>query len=169
MDDADLRPPRPTGRDDALRKVAQLEEMVARTHERAAEMYETWLEQRSDTPTDPLRNRARRHREQAVAVRSFRRLAVRSLQGFETRVATGASTSGKARHLAVLAGLEYLRDLLDRRIAEVVATGRQEGASWTEIGSALGVTRQTAHERYRHRSAQLSGGPDARSRPVGQV
>jgi hypothetical protein len=29
---------------------------------------------------------------------------------------------------------------------------RQEVATWEDIGSALHVTRQTAHQRYRHRT-----------------
>jgi hypothetical protein len=140
-------------RDDPLRKVAQLEEMVARTHERAAELYESWLEQRTDPATDAapgsLRSRARRHREMAASARSVQRLAARSLQGFEARLAAGTAAPGKERQIAVLAGLELLRRLLDRRIEEVVWAGRQDGATWAEIASALRVTRQTAHERYR--------------------
>ena len=155
--------PGPGVRDDALRKVAQLEEMVARTHERAAELYETWLEQRSDATSNSLSRRAQRHREMAAAVRSVHRLAARSLQGFEARLAAGVVASGKARQLAVLAGLDHLRHLLDRRIEEVVAAGRAEGASWAEIASALRVTRQTAHERYRLR--QVSGKPDVPVHP----
>jgi hypothetical protein len=42
-------------RDDLLRRTAQLEEMLARTHERAATMYETWLEQREDSARAALR------------------------------------------------------------------------------------------------------------------
>lgn len=162
MDDAATTPLRPSGPgssgagvgDGPMSKVARLEEMVARTHERAAELYETWLEQRSDTTAGPLRSRALRHRELAAEVRSLRRLAARNLQALEIRLAAGVPVPGKARQLAVLAGLEQLRDLLDRRIQEVVAAGRDEGASWAEIASALRVTRQTAHERYRRRSAQ---------------
>jgi hypothetical protein len=147
-----------------LRKVTQLEEMVARTHERAAELYEKWLEQRSDPAAAPLRSRAARHRELAAEVRSVQRLATRSLRGLKMRVAERVSVAGKARSLAVLAGLEHLRRLLDQRIEEVVAGARQEGASWTEIASALRVTRQTAHQRYRNR--RPSGSPDEGVRPI---
>jgi hypothetical protein len=113
--------------DDALRKVAQLEETVARTHERAAELYERWLEQKGDAAEESLRSRARRHREQAAEVRSVQRLAARSLKGLESRIVAGVSMEGKARTLAVLTGLEHLRRLVDRRIEDVVAVARQEG------------------------------------------
>jgi hypothetical protein len=158
MDDADPWPERlahsavtadrGSGRE-ALRKVAQVEEMVARTHERAAELYESWLEQRSDG-TGSLRARAERHREQAADVRSVLRLAARSLDGFEMRLSAGTPATAKGRHLVVLAGLQHLRHLLDRRIDEMVAASREDGASWAEVASALRVARQTAHERYRH-------------------
>jgi hypothetical protein len=137
--------------DGELRTVTQMEEMVARTHERAAELYETWLEQRGAATAATLRGRARHHRRMADEARSVRRLVARSLQGFETRLAARVPAAGKARTLTVLAGMEHLRRLLDRRIEETVATGRREGASWAEIASALHVTRQTAHERYRNR------------------
>jgi hypothetical protein len=151
--------------DDTLRKVTQLEEMVARTHERAAELYERWLEQHGD-PAEQLRSRASRHWELAAEVRSVQRLAARSLRGLEMRIAGPAAGAGKARSLAVLTGLEHLRRLVDQRIEELVAVGRQEGASWTEIAAALRVTRQTAHERYRNRSP--SGTPDEEVRPTGR-
>ena len=170
MDDRVTTTP-PAVRDDVLRKVTQLEEMVARTHERAAELYEKWMEQRGDPAESPMRNRARNHREMAAEVRSVHRAAAKSLRGLEIRIAAGVSVAGKTRSLAVLTGLDHLRRLLDQRIEEVVAVGRREGASWTEIASALRVTRQTAHERYRDRSAEshLSGKPDARGRLAGRA
>jgi hypothetical protein len=67
-------------------------------------------------------------------------------------VDVGSGRTGKARHLVVLAALERLRTLADRRIAETVAAGRRATATWAEIATALGIARQTAHERYRHRA-----------------
>lgn len=137
--------------DPALRHVARLEEMAVQTHERAANLYERWLAQRGDSASPSLRDRADRHRALAAEGRSVPRLAERSLQGFEVRVTADLPESGKGRELVVLAGLEYLRRLVDGRIEEAVAAGRRQGATWAEIGAALRVSRQTAHERYRDR------------------
>ena len=142
--------------DPALQQVARLEEMAAQTHERAADLYERWLEMRGDAAPAALRNRADRHRNLAAAGRSVPRLAVRTLQGFEARLATLVPMPGKAHDLAVLAGLDHLRRLLDRRIEEVVAGCRRQGVSWAEVGAALRVSRQTAHERYRAHSPETS-------------
>lgn len=138
----------------ALRQVARLEEMAAQTHERAADLYERWLGLRGDAASPELRGRADKHRNLAVAGRSVPRLAERTLQGFEARLVAFVPLPGKARDLAVLAGLGHLRRLLDRRIEEVVAGCRRQGASWAEVGAALRVSRQTAHERYRDHSPE---------------
>jgi hypothetical protein len=135
--------------DCALRQAAQLEEMAARTHERAAELYESWLKHRGRTQQGGLEHRARMHREIAVATRSVDCLAERTLHGFEARLEAGTPSTGAARSLVTLSALARLRDLIERRIAKWVAAGRREGASWAEIGTALHVTRQTAHQRYR--------------------
>lgn len=37
---------------------------------------------------------------------------------------------------------------LDKLTRELVHRGREAGHSWTQIGQALGVTKQTAWERY---------------------
>jgi hypothetical protein len=41
-----------------------------------------------------------------------------------------------------------LRDAVDSFLGELVAMARDEGATWAEIGAALGVTTQAAHQRY---------------------
>jgi hypothetical protein len=41
-----------------------------------------------------------------------------------------------------------LRRLADRVEATQVAAARQRGWSWQQIGDALGVTRQSVHEKY---------------------
>jgi len=47
----------------------------------------------------------------------------------------------------VIAGLEDVRDA-ERGLREVVAEARLQGASWSELGAVLGVSRQAAHERF---------------------
>ena len=37
---------------------------------------------------------------------------------------------------------------VDDKIAELVAHARASGKSWTEIGQALGITKQSAWEKY---------------------
>jgi hypothetical protein len=141
--------PRAEG-DEAARRLAQVEEMVARTHERAAEFYETWLDRQVRGDVAEFARRARRHRESASSARSVERAVNRVLRMFEVRVE--ASAGGAGRPLVLLAGLSRLRVLVDRRIEEAVAACRRDGATWAQIASALGITRQTAHERYRHLS-----------------
>jgi hypothetical protein len=55
-----------------------------------------------------------------------------------------------------------LRDAADRKLFELVGYAREAGASWAEIGAALGVSTQAAHQRYgRRMPARLArlGGP----------
>jgi hypothetical protein len=47
---------------------------------------------------------------------------------------------------AAAKGAEHTVDLL-------VSTARKQGRSWSEIAEALGVTKQGAHQRYRHLAA----------------
>ena len=138
-------------REDDLLRAARVEEMVAQTHERAADLYEAWSGRQNSADAMDFDHRAQRHRELAEAARSVERLAERTLSVFEARVHVGSGRTGKAQHLAGLAALGRLRVLIERRIAVAVEAGRQEAATWAEIAVALGVTRQTAHERYRHR------------------
>jgi Homeodomain-like domain-containing protein len=76
-------------------------------------------------------------------------LAERALDGFQARVEAGTAAIGKQRSLRTLAAWGRLRILISERIAGSVAMNRREGATWAEIAAALGVTRQTAHQRFR--------------------
>jgi hypothetical protein len=56
------------------------------------------------------------------------------------------ATSWPLQALGVLAEVErWQRPLTER----AVASAREKGQSWAEIGAALGITRQSAHERFR--------------------
>ena len=48
---------------------------------------------------------------------------------------------------AVLAG-EHLGDVADHLIGHFVDQARRSGASWTDIGKSMGVTRQAAQKRF---------------------
>ncbi len=48
-----------------------------------------------------------------------------------------------------LAAVREARRQLSRREEVVVRRGRQAGLSWAEIGTLLGVTKQTMHRKYR--------------------
>lgn len=63
-------------------------------------------------------------------------------------VATEAG-SGSSHLERVVAALEVAAaaDRLAR--IEVMAAREMDGASWTEVGKALGISRQAAHERFR--------------------
>ena len=48
-----------------------------------------------------------------------------------------------------LAAVREARQQLSRREEVAVRRGRQVGLSWAEIGTLLGVTKQTMHRKYR--------------------
>ena len=78
-----------------------------------------------------MARRPRRNLDQAVAE------LVASLAG------PGAHLDRAVVALAVAGEAERLAR------AEVIAARELDGASWTDVGKALGVSRQTAHERFR--------------------
>jgi hypothetical protein len=47
----------------------------------------------------------------------------------------------------IQAGSEYLREI-ESKMDELVAMARSQGRSWTEVGRALGVAKQTAWARF---------------------
>lgn len=62
------------------------------------------------------------------------------------RTSLGQDDGGVARDLAAVA--EAKREL-SRREEVAVRRARHSGLSWAEIGTLLGVTRQTIHRKYR--------------------
>jgi hypothetical protein len=53
-----------------------------------------------------------------------------------------------APDLAPIAKLRAERDVLDAQLRKAVAKARKGGRGWTEIGYALGVSKQAAHQKY---------------------
>ncbi|HEY2765811.1 MAG TPA: hypothetical protein VGJ13_17665 [Pseudonocardiaceae bacterium] len=51
--------------------------------------------------------------------------------------------------LGTLHGVATLAKVVDGHLAEVVAVARNAGASWSQIGEALGVSKQAAHAHFR--------------------
>jgi DNA invertase Pin-like site-specific DNA recombinase len=70
---------------------------------------------------------------------------------FVRRILRALSRRAGAGDLDALAELARLRDELDGHLADVVTMLRAEPCcySWQEIAGALGITRQTAQERWR--------------------
>jgi Clp amino terminal domain, pathogenicity island component len=60
---------------------------------------------------------------------------------------------------------ELLRGMGDDLVGHFVDQARTAGASWSQVGERLGVTRQAAHQRHVHRTSRLFG---HRSRSPGQ-
>ncbi|WP_018584628.1 hypothetical protein [Salinispora arenicola] len=57
------------------------------------------------------------------------------------------ATTWPLQALGILAQVErWQRPLIERAVAQA----RETGLSWTEIGNALGISRQSAHERFRN-------------------
>jgi hypothetical protein len=85
-----------------------------------------------------------------------RRTPVESVRRFELEVIEDAPVNRRVRELLVLDGLNALDVAVTQRIAEVVAICREQGASWSEIGATLHVSKQAAHERFSHRRTRAS-------------
>jgi hypothetical protein len=50
---------------------------------------------------------------------------------------------------AALSDVAFVRQLLDELETRLVRTAREGGVTWSEIAAPLGITRQTAWERWR--------------------
>lgn len=84
------------------------------------------------------------------------RRAWERLDGWHVDGRPGASSSSGPGHaddgdgaLAALADVGFVRHLLDQAELVAVRTARRHGKSWAEIATKLGVTRQSAWERWR--------------------
>lgn len=53
-----------------------------------------------------------------------------------------------AEQIATLSAMALQRQIIDQALSALVADARANGATWGDIGAALGITRQAAHQRY---------------------
>src|SRR6516162_11211149 len=72
------------------------------------------------------------------------------------------STDGSAldRVSAAVRISEHLGELADHVIGHFVDQARKAGASWTEIGQSMGVTKQAAQKRFVPKAAEWPVPPD---------
>lgn len=57
-----------------------------------------------------------------------------------------------------LADIRLVRSLLDMAELNAVRAARQSGASWTDVATMLGVSRQSAWERWREVDERVAAG-----------
>ena len=74
------------------------------------------------------------------------------------RYATGQPGEGEARVTALeaLAAAHHLATAAREVYEPLVADAQAQGASWADIGAALGISRQAAHNTYRHAKKEPS-------------
>jgi predicted GNAT superfamily acetyltransferase len=58
--------------------------------------------------------------------------------------------TGDRPELAALSSVAALVGEVDGAVVRLVAQARRQGATWEDVGAALGITRQAAHYRYAH-------------------
>jgi hypothetical protein len=73
----------------------------------------------------------------------------RLLGGLESRIHAALWPTERDRYLSTLDALAQARDAAQARLDALVAETRRHGATWSQIGRAVGLTRQAAHSRYR--------------------
>ena len=78
-------------------------------------------------------------------VRSTRRIRIVGSGG---NVRLRASGDWESEPLKGLREASRLATAVDKLVGQEVALARRAGHSWTEVGEALGVTRQAAWERF---------------------
>lgn len=63
-------------------------------------------------------------------------------------MSTAADDKRVTECLDAITGAAAQREASERAIRFLVFTANQQGASWAQIGKALGVSAQAAHKRY---------------------
>lgn len=64
------------------------------------------------------------------------------------KVTVGISGDWRAEPIKVISGITEGIKSLDSTLTEAVQQARRQGVTWAEIGKALGVSRQSAWERF---------------------
>ena len=86
--------------------------------------------------------------------------ARRPIDHLHSMAATLADPGEDRTPLQVVEDARWLQDQVDRAMRQLVDDAREAGASWADVGKALGVSRQAAHERFgksgAHQSASTS-------------
>ena len=73
----------------------------------------------------------------------------------------GGELAGIPRHhSAAMRVSEHLDELADHLIGHFVDQARKAGASWTEIGQSMGVTKQAAQKRFVPKATEWPEEPD---------
>jgi hypothetical protein len=68
--------------------------------------------------------------------------------GVQVQVTVGISGDWRSEPIKVISGITEGFRSLDDTLAEAVRLARKQGSTWEEIGKALGVSRQSAWERF---------------------
>jgi hypothetical protein len=64
------------------------------------------------------------------------------------KVTLGLTGDVDGEPMKVISGIVEGTKLLERQLRDSVAQARKQGSSWEQIGQALGVSRQSAWERF---------------------
>ncbi|MGH3884668.1 MAG: hypothetical protein ACRDSG_12070 [Pseudonocardiaceae bacterium] len=95
------------------------------------------------------------HRERA-ALQRYTRDTLTLVRHIESKVPPKADDGWGQRHcpaqptLEALTAVTMLSSVVERLRAKLVRLALRRGATWNEIGRALGVSKQAAHARYRN-------------------
>lgn len=86
----------------------------------------------------------------------------RSTRTAELTVASGGNASGTTAERALWDAARFTasREEIDQMIERAVARARAEGVPWSQIGAALGLSKQGAAQRYAPRRPLTDGSRD---------
>jgi hypothetical protein len=91
------------------------------------------------------------------------------LTGWHTESRVGGHSDDGDDALKALTDIGRIRQLLDQAELTAVKTARAQGKTWAEIATMLGVTRQSAWEKWRDLDAASTPEPEAARRARAEV